>query len=253
MGIQNVVVTTSWDDGHPADLRLAEMLSRHNLQGTFYIPMHGPDGKPTVQANDIRLLRDAGFEIGAHTLSHITLTHIEPRRLRTEIFGSKAELEDVLGEPISMFCYPKGRFDRRTIECLHEAGYRGARTTRVLATGEDFRQYEMPTTIQAFPTRPIGYLRNLTRRMAFRSLYSYCTKLRKKDNWVELGKHLFDGVLQQGGIWHLYGHSWELESLHLWDELNELLAYVAGRKTVAYTCNAGVLDAPCSRVRKLRI
>ncbi len=77
-------------------------------------------------------------------------------------------------------------------------------------TENAFRRYEMPTTIQAYPTRPTGYMRNLARRMAFSDLYSYGTRLRKYRNWVDLGKHLFDRVLQEGGIWHLYGHSWEL-------------------------------------------
>ncbi len=238
-----VVVTTSWDDGHPADFRLAEILNRYNLRGTFYIPMHNREGRPTVQAAGIRSLHRAGFEIGAHTLSHSPLAHIEPHRLRNEVFGSKAALENALGEPVTMFCYPKGRFDRHTLACVREAGYHGARTTRILATSETFRHYEMPTTIQAFPTRAMGYIRNLTRRMAFGSLYSYCTKLHKQDNWVELGKYLFDRVLQQGGIWHLYGHSWELDSLHLWGDLEKLLAYVTNREKVRYACNSGVLKA----------
>jgi hypothetical protein len=142
-----------------------------------------------------------------------------------------------------MFCYPKGRFDRHTLECVRDAGYYGARTTRVLVTGKAFRPYEMPTTIQAYRTRPAGYIRNLARRMAFSDLYSYATRLRKHKTWVDLGKHLFDRVLQQGGIWHLYGHSWELEDLHLWDELTDMLAYVAGRNGVQYVSNSGVFDA----------
>lgn len=243
MKTKNVIVTTSWDDGYPADLELAEILSRYDLPGTFYIPMVGPDGKRTLQSDGIRLLHGAGFEIGGHTVLHTTLTDMSPGRIRAEIFGCKAVLEDTLGEPVSMFCYPKGRFDRTAVACLREAGYRGARTTRVLATREKFRPYEMPTTIQAFPTRPMGYIRNLTRRMALGALYSYCTRLYKKANWVELAKHLFDGVLQHGGIWHLYGHSWELEELHLWDGLEELLAYVARRDGVLYMCNSGVVDS----------
>ncbi len=32
-------ITTSWDDGHPLDFRVAELLSKYGLRGTFYIPM----------------------------------------------------------------------------------------------------------------------------------------------------------------------------------------------------------------------
>ena len=32
------IITTSWDDGHPLDFKLAELLNKYNLKGTFYIP-----------------------------------------------------------------------------------------------------------------------------------------------------------------------------------------------------------------------
>lgn len=237
------VVTTSWDDGHPADFRLAELLSRHDLPGTFYIPLSNCEGRPTLTASGIRSLRRAGFEIGAHTVSHTPLAQIDPRRARREVFECKAGLEDILGEPVHMFCYPKGRFNGHIVDCVRQAGYRGARTTRLLATGDTFPRYEMPTSIQAFPTPAIGYLRNLTKRLAFGSLYNYCTELRNHKNWVGIGRCLFDRVVGHGGIWHLFGHSWELEEFHLWDELKELLTYVSYREEVSYVCNRRVCGA----------
>jgi len=65
--------------------------------------------------------------------------------------------------------------------------------------------------------------------------------LRRCKNWVQLGKKLFDQVSAEGGIWHLYGHSWELEALNLWDELREMLDYVARRPGVSYLSNAQVV------------
>ena len=35
------IVTTSWDDGDPSDLRVAELLAARKLPGTFYIPVKG--------------------------------------------------------------------------------------------------------------------------------------------------------------------------------------------------------------------
>ena len=31
------VLTTSWDDGHRCDVRLARMLKEHGLKATFYV------------------------------------------------------------------------------------------------------------------------------------------------------------------------------------------------------------------------
>lgn len=40
-------ITTSWDDGHPLDLRVAELLSEYHLQGTFYVPIAAEAGTIT--------------------------------------------------------------------------------------------------------------------------------------------------------------------------------------------------------------
>ena len=57
-------MTTSWDDAHPLDLRIAEMLARHNLSGTFYAPRSAET--EVMPLADLREL-SRGFEIGAHT------------------------------------------------------------------------------------------------------------------------------------------------------------------------------------------
>ena len=53
---------------------------------------------------------------------------------------------------------------------------------------------------------------------------------------------MFDVVLERGGFWHLYGHSWEIEELQLWGQLEEMLDYVAHRSVVRYTTNSGLLQ-----------
>lgn len=36
-----MIITTSWDDGYPADLRIAEMLSKRGLCGTLKLTRFG--------------------------------------------------------------------------------------------------------------------------------------------------------------------------------------------------------------------
>ena len=75
-------ITTSWDDGHPSDMRLAEMLARHGLTGTFYIPRSISTG--VMPDSDIRRL-SSNFEIGAHTLNHVFLPDADDTTARAEI------------------------------------------------------------------------------------------------------------------------------------------------------------------------
>jgi peptidoglycan-N-acetylglucosamine deacetylase len=235
-------VTTSWDDGDVADLRIAEILKARGLGGTFYVPFAGPGGRVTLRTHQMRSMWSEGFEIGAHTLSHCTLTRVSPDQSRTEILACKRVLEDLLGDEVGMFCYPRGRFDATALAAVREAGYRGARTTRLLTVEATFPSFEMPTTVQAFPHRPGNYIRNLARRRQWSSLSYYYRELRRYPHWVQLGKKLFDDALAVGGVWHLWGHSWEVEALDLWTELEELLDYVSNRPGVLYANNGETLN-----------
>ena len=88
-------LTTSWDDGHPLDLRVAEMLERHGLTGTFYIPRSIETG--TMTESQMRELAGR-FEIGAHTLNHVFLADAPDAAAKEEIEGSKRWIEDVTGK-----------------------------------------------------------------------------------------------------------------------------------------------------------
>jgi peptidoglycan/xylan/chitin deacetylase (PgdA/CDA1 family) len=236
------LVTTSWDDGDPADLRVAELLGARGLAGTFYVPLVGYRGGPTLAAAGLRELASGGFEIGAHGVSHRTLRGLPPEELEHEVRASKSTLEQTLGREVGMFCYPRGRYDRRVRARVRTAGYRGARTTRLLGTRLDFQPYDMPASLQAFPHTGWAYVRNMAKARDAGRLWSYWRHGRGAADWVELGRRLFDRVLAEGGVWHLFGHSWEIAQRGLWAGLEELADYVRGRPGVLYATNREVLE-----------
>ena len=84
----SLFVTTSWDDGHPADLRVADLLDKHGLNGTFYIPCSNSEGRPVMSSSDVTELARR-FEIGGHTQTHISLTQISPSIAANEIRVNK--------------------------------------------------------------------------------------------------------------------------------------------------------------------
>ena len=75
-------LTTSWDDGYPLDLRVAELLVKYGLQGTFYIPSE--TGHPILRDEQVSELAKA-FEVGAHTLHHVDLTPCRTPRRKTKL------------------------------------------------------------------------------------------------------------------------------------------------------------------------
>jgi peptidoglycan-N-acetylglucosamine deacetylase len=239
-----VIVTTSWDDGDQLDLKLAEVLRATGVGATFYIPIQHYRSQVLSRA-EMRSLVDKGFEIGAHSVSHKLLRGLSERELSAEITPCKPILEDIVGDEVRMFCYPRGRYDANTVRAVKKAGYSGARTVRMLFTGTDFDPFQIPTTVQSFPHSPSTYFRNAAKECKFESLRACLSHRSGLRNWIELGKRLFDSVLERGGVWHMYGHSWEIEEYGLWNDLGELLEYVSRRPGVRYVPNRDLVA--CAR------
>jgi peptidoglycan/xylan/chitin deacetylase (PgdA/CDA1 family) len=237
-----VFVTTSWDDDDRSGLKVAELLSRHRLRGTFYVPTGKLGSDSLFAADDLRALSADGFEIGAHTVSHAILTNLAPQDLVREISECKRVLQQILGTEVIMFCYPKGRFNGEVVEAVRHAGYRGARGTQMLASSSTFHRFAIPITVQAFPHRRSNYVRNLVRLGEVRALLESILNLVRFKDWLALGKASFDRVLRDGGVWHLYGHPWEIEKLGLWAQLEEMLEYVSNRSGVLYVTNGQLLE-----------
>lgn len=236
------IVTTSWDDGDVCDFRLVEMLRARNLLATFYIPISGHHGSRALGPSEIQAMVSEGFEIGAHGFSHLVLPRCTNEVIIHEVETSKQCLEDILGNEVRMFAYPRGRYSNAAIRFIKRAGYAGARTTEMLARGLNYDPYRMPTTVHAFPHSKPAYVRNTARAAHLARTWRYLTRLRRANTWVDLAKVLFDSTLEEGGVFHLYGHSWEIDELGLWGDLAEVLDYVSNRDGVRYLRNGEVLD-----------
>ncbi len=62
-----------------------------------------------MTSSEVRGLRAAGMQIGAHTITHPILASTEIECARKEISESKLFLEELLGERIGLFAYPNGK------------------------------------------------------------------------------------------------------------------------------------------------
>ena len=82
-----LLVTTSWDDGHPSDLRVADLLEKHGLSGTFYVPSTNSEGRPVMRSIEIAEL-GRRFEIGGHTQDHVSLTEMGPHLAAAQIVAN---------------------------------------------------------------------------------------------------------------------------------------------------------------------
>src|SRR5262249_53760070 len=138
-----IIVTTSWDDGDRHDLRIAELLEKHHMRGTFYVPVKPFHSEPALSPDDLRFLSGRGFEIGGHGIAHENLPALELGKAQEVARACKQTLEDTVGHELRMFCYPNGRYTAAVAEAVRSAGYHGARTVRLLATELNYGPFDL--------------------------------------------------------------------------------------------------------------
>src|SRR6266481_3523707 len=229
--VKNMIITTSWDDGHPLDFRVAELLAKHGVCGTFYVPFE--NSRPKLSPGKIR----------AHPIHHRVLTAVTREEARAEIFQSKARLEEITGRPCTVFCFPKGKYSNAHVEMVREAGFSGARTVELLSFERpSFKNgiAMMPTTIQACPNPTLSYVRNAVKRFRTKSLVRLLFNNYGSD-WAATAISLLERCRQVDGVFHLWGHSWELEGYGQWKALDRVLGAMADSgRPASYVTNSGL-------------
>jgi peptidoglycan/xylan/chitin deacetylase (PgdA/CDA1 family) len=83
-----------------------------------------------LAAEEVRHLAEPGFiDIGAHTVTHPALSLLDEANQRSEIEGSRAACEELIGQPIHTFAYPFGDFDDAVAARVRDSGFACACTT----------------------------------------------------------------------------------------------------------------------------
>jgi peptidoglycan/xylan/chitin deacetylase (PgdA/CDA1 family) len=242
---RSFVMTTSWDDGHPLDMRVAEMLAKRGLTGTFYVPRSNQ--KPVMDRSQILELSKS-FEIGAHTLEHVRIDRLSDAEARLQLSGSREWIEELTGQSCRLFCFPGGKFRNRQLQLVRQAGYQAARTVELLSAASPRRVdglFVIPTTIQVFPHGLFAYARNALKRLSTPPLHWLRRSLLSRD-WLTLAKELFIRVVKRGGVFHLWGHSWEIAEQRQWQALEDFLAFAGAHLKSASCVTNGELCRGCA-------
>ncbi len=226
-----LLVTTSWDDGAPQDLRLADLLEKYQLPGCFYVPRANPE-RPVLEARAVAQLAKR-FEIGGHTLSHLPLTSLDRERARAEIRDCKSWLADVTGDEIASFCYPGGKFTPAHVVEVAAAGYRGARTADWLCLDRPTDRFRIAPSVQVYPHPRVVHVLHCLRRGHLKALRDYGYPLAAPVKPIDLARGLLTLALERGGVFHIWGHSWEIDERGLWPQLEDMFRLLAEVRTRA--------------------
>ena len=238
--MNKIILTTSWDDGYPLDFRLALLLKKYKIKGTFYIPLKNKE-RPVITKKLLIKISQMGFEIGSHTLTHPTLNRLNYNELISEIKDSKKQLEEIIKKNVVSFCYPKGRFNKKISQILNAEGYKLARTTSLFHTNINFNPYFMPTTFHFSKRSYLSYLKQGVRELNFVGLYKWLLTYRLKMDPLKLSLKILDHLSKTGGYFHIWGHSWEIEEKNLWKDLEKFFFEINKRKNIVYLTNYEVI------------
>ncbi|MDO8450867.1 MAG: polysaccharide deacetylase family protein [Rhodoferax sp.] len=129
-----------------------------------------------MSSKQVLQLRQAGMQIGAHTCSHPILARLSDGDALNEIIGSKAALESLLQEPVSLFAYPNGKPGKDYLAkhalMVQQAGFKAAVSTAsgVSSLGSD--RFQLPrfspwdTGRLRYGIRMLANLRNMKPQVA---------------------------------------------------------------------------------------
>jgi peptidoglycan/xylan/chitin deacetylase (PgdA/CDA1 family) len=170
------VVGITFDDGYTNNLVHAlPVLQRLGFSSTCYA-VSGLLGQTNrwdqpigiaqtglMAAEQLRAWLAGGQEVGAHTRTHARLDQLSVEDCVQEIRGSKTELEALLGEPVSHFCYPYGGYGPEQVSQVQAAGFDSATTTRRGRASVASQLFELPRVpVLRSTTLPVFLLKLLT-------------------------------------------------------------------------------------------
>lgn len=235
MDKKQLIITTSWDDGHVLDLRLAELLDKYGIKGTFYVPINNAE-HPVMLPSELDVIAGR-FEIGGHTVNHIYLNTLSEEGARYEVGECKTMLEDRLGRAVDAFCYPGGKYSQRDIRLVSDAGFLFGRTTRLLHTSSAIKTKLMDTSMQAFHHSGVTLTKHCLKAGFVLPIVQQLFFYKGNKNFPLLAEVLMNKIQSNGGVFHLWGHSWEIEEFGLWHDLELLLKALAFNRDIAYMNN----------------
>lgn len=127
---QDKKVAITFDDGYKdVAINAYPIMKKYGFVGTAFIITDSVGKDDYMTWDDIRMLHEAGWEIGSHTSSHPDLSKSRENKVIREVTDSKSKIEEEIGTTVSTFCYPSGKYNDTVVQNVANAGYKYAVTT----------------------------------------------------------------------------------------------------------------------------
>lgn len=220
-------VTFSYDDGVTQDKRLVEIFNKYKLKATFNLNSHllGTTGElerygkkishNKIEANEVPEIY-LGHEVAVHTLTHPNLVDLDDGDIIYQVEQDRVNLSNICGYEVCGMAYPGGGVnnDERVAEVVKKTEIKYARTT-VCTEG-----FSIQNDLLRF--NPTVYHVDI-------------------DKMFELAERFLEAEPEEPMLYYIWGHSYELDALDLWEKFEEFCKLISGHKDVFYGTNSDVL------------
>jgi peptidoglycan/xylan/chitin deacetylase (PgdA/CDA1 family) len=122
-GQPGVIIT--FDDGHESNYHLAfPALRAAGMSADFFVNPAQVGTAGFASWSALREMAEGGMSIQSHGLDHRHyLTELSPAGLRDELRRARQEIEDHVGQPVTLLAPPGGRCPPRLSDVAREVGY----------------------------------------------------------------------------------------------------------------------------------
>ena len=118
-------VWLTFDDGDASNvLEALPTLVERGVRADFFITPDRVGRAGFMGWDDLRSMAAAGMSLQSHGHTHAYFTHLSAAALREELRVSKDQLEQGLGQPVTLLAPPGGRVPRGLVALAQELGYR---------------------------------------------------------------------------------------------------------------------------------
>ncbi len=204
-------VMQCWDDAVANDVRLSDLLRKHNAKATFNI-IFETEEKPRrswmfnefkVEKLPLNEMKDvySGFKVAGH--GGIKLSLIPMDKLKIELAENKVLIKEHFGQDKCGYAYPGGDYSDELKIAVRDAGYLYARTCKNV---DGVLPLDDPMT-----------------------LHSHCHFL-SPEFWSK-----YEKVRELDGIFYFWGHSYEMKDDNvLWSDFESKLARISNDPKVEW-------------------
>lgn len=215
-------IVFTWDDGALEDLKLFELHKKYDIPGMFFVPNFNKEGRDVLSPEMIKNASSDLISFGGHTITHSYLPTIPAEDLDKELKDNRDYLSEITGKPIEHFCLPGGKYDSELLKVC----YKYFKTVRTA----DTMNFNCNGTLckPAFHFYPRGKKSMLVNALRSKNIFgAFKVAFSFSKSYYDIIYKFIDSSKNKDTVIVIWGHSWELEKLNLWAELEKLMKYVS--------------------------